>query len=470
MSTSLTQSATALATQIRSGQLRSVDVVEAHIAHAQRVNPRLNAIVNPRYSQALEEARALDAQPPRTAQEAPLLGVPCTIKENFAYAGMPQASGLVSRREVRAVEDAPAVARIKAAGAIPIGTTNTSELCMWMESNNRVYGRSNNPYNPRHIVGGSSGGEGAIIGSGASVFGLGADVGGSIRMPAFFNGVFGHKPSPGIVPNAGQVPLPSGKIDDYCVTGPLARRAEDLYPLLCLLAEPGMAPQDPAQVDLSRLRLLSIPGNGRHRVHPELRLAQEQAFAELKPAFAQARKLKLAALKYSFEIWSARMQAAGGESFAAQLANGGDLSLLAELGKWSLRRSDHTLPALALAAVEKVPLGHGRNLARAQGLQAAMDDLLGDDGVLLYPSYSMPAPKHYTPMLKTFHWTYCGVLNVLEMPSTQVPLGLSSKGLPLGIQVAARRGNDHLCLAVAQVLQARFGGWVPPWQSPRRRR
>lgn len=469
MSTALTQSATALAAQIRSGHLRSADVVAAHIAHAQRVNPGLNAIVNALYAQALEQARALDTQPPQDAQQVPFYGVPCTIKENFAFAGMPQASGLVSRRDVRAAEDAPAVARIKAAGAIPLGTTNTSELCMWMESNNRVYGRSNNPYNPRHIVGGSSGGEGAIIGSGASVFGLGADVGGSIRMPAFFNGIFGHKPSPGLVPNAGQIPLPNGKIDDYCVTGPLARRAEDLYPLLRMLAEPGAALQDPAEVDLGRLRLFSVPGNGRHRVHPELRQAQQQAFAELKSAFAQARQLKLAGLKYSFEIWSARMKAAGGESFAAQLANGGDLSLLAELGKWSVRRSDHTLPALALAAVEKVPIAHGRNLARAQALQAAMDDLLGDDGVLLYPSYSVPAPLHYTPMLRTFHWTYCGVLNVLEMPSTQVPLGLSSKGLPLGIQVAARRGNDHLCLAVAQLLEARFGGWIPPWQSPQRR-
>ncbi|MEN8720101.1 MAG: amidase family protein, partial [Oceanococcaceae bacterium] len=97
--------------------------------------------------------------------------------------------------------------------------------------------------------------------------------------------------------------------------------------------------------------------------------------------------------------------------------------------------------------------------------QAAMDDLLADDGVLLYPSYSMTAPRHNQPLLLTFHWAYCGVLNVLEMPSTQVPLGLSSRGLPLGIQVTARKGNDHLCLAVAHALEQLFGGWVPPWKA-----
>ncbi len=460
----LLASATELASRIRRGDLRSEDVVQAHIDHALRVNGTLNAIVNPLYEQALEQARELDSRksPPNGA---PFAGVPCTIKENFAFAGMPQASGLVSRRHLRSEADAPTVARIKAAGAIPLGTTNTSELCMWMESNNRVYGRSNNPYNPQHIVGGSSGGEGAIIGSGASPFGLGADVGGSIRMPAFFNGVFGHKPSPGVVPNAGQVPLPEGDIDRYCVTGPLARRAEDLYPLLKMLAgDDGASVPDPASVDLGTLRLFTISGNGRQRVHPELRQAQDKAFQHLAPAFSTAQRTRLPGLRHSFEIWSARMKAAGGEPFADQLANGQPLSLLAELGKWSVRRSDHTLPALALAAVEKLPMPHGRNLQRAQGLQNAMDDLLGDDGVLLFPSYSTPAPRHYQPMLLTFHWSYCGVLNVLEMPATQVPLGLSTRGLPLGIQVAARKGNDHLCLAVAQKLEEAFGGWRPPWK------
>src|SRR5699024_2538512 len=137
--------------------------------------------------------------------------------------GMPNTAGVVSRVGLRATEDATSVARYRQAGAIPIGVTNTSEACMWMESNNKVYGRSNNPYDITRIVGGSSGGEGAIIGAGVVPFGLGSDVGGSIRMPAFFNGVFGHKASSGLIPNSGQFPPIEGEGLRYLSTGPLAR-------------------------------------------------------------------------------------------------------------------------------------------------------------------------------------------------------------------------------------------------------
>ena len=134
-------------------------------------------------------------------------------------------AGLMSRkaRYARAASDAAAVQRLRAAGFIPLGVTNVSELCMWYESNNKIYGRTRNPYNLDRIVGGSSGGEGSIIGAGASPCGLGSDIGGSIRMPAFFNGVFGHKPSPAIVPNDGQVPLAQGEAARYCTTGPICR-------------------------------------------------------------------------------------------------------------------------------------------------------------------------------------------------------------------------------------------------------
>src|SRR5207237_4871758 len=133
---------------------------------------------------------------------------------------------------------APTVGGLRAAGAIPLGVTNLSELCMWMESNNRVYGRTGNAYDPRRTAGGSSGGEGAIVGAAGAPFGLGSDIGGSIRMPAFFNGVFGHKPTGGLVPNSGQFPMAHGPALRYLTTGPIARHAEDLMPLLRILAGP----------------------------------------------------------------------------------------------------------------------------------------------------------------------------------------------------------------------------------------
>src|SRR5207237_4863970 len=121
---------------------------------------------------------------------------------------------------------------------IPLGVTNTSELTLWIESSNRVYGRTSNPYDARRTAGGSSGGEGAAVGSGGSPFGVAADIAGSIRIPAFFCGVFGHKPSPGVGPNTGLYPPTPGEAARMLQTGPLARRAEDLMPLLRLMAGP----------------------------------------------------------------------------------------------------------------------------------------------------------------------------------------------------------------------------------------
>ncbi|MDO9174376.1 MAG: amidase family protein, partial [Actinomycetota bacterium] len=208
----LLASATVLAERLRRDEITARDLVDAHIARAEAVNPVLNAIVFDRYALAREAAELADAKLSAARHAGtvdalpPLLGVPCTIKENFEFAGTPQASGLWSRRDIVNTANAPTVQSLLDAGAIPIGVTNTSELCMWMESYNAVYGRCSNPYDKRRTVGGSSGGEGSIVGSGASPFGLGADVGGSIRMPAYFNGVFGHKCSPQLIPNAGQYP------------------------------------------------------------------------------------------------------------------------------------------------------------------------------------------------------------------------------------------------------------------------
>ncbi len=240
-----------IAVRIRRREVSSLQAVEAHVRQIERVNPALNAVVAERFDAARAEARAADARVASGDGDLPPFhGVPCSIKESFALTGMPFTSGLVARKGLRAAADAAGVARLRRAGAIPLGVTNVSELCMWMESNNRVYGRSNNPYDPRRTVGGSSGGEGAIVGAGGTPFGLGADIGGSIRMPAFFNGVFGHKPSGGLVDNAGQYPLAAPPAQPYLCTGPLARRAEDLAPLLRVLAAADI--EDPAGVDLGR--------------------------------------------------------------------------------------------------------------------------------------------------------------------------------------------------------------------------
>lgn len=450
--------------------------MRAHIARARWVNPKLNAIVQDRYDAALDEARAADkalaTDPDGTYP--PFFGVPCTIKEAFALKGMPNTAGLVARVGQPATNDATAVARIRAAGAIPMGVTNVSELCMWMESDNKVYGRTNNPYDAGRTVGGSSGGEGAMIGAGASPFGLGSDVGGSIRMPAFFNGIFGHKPTGGLVPNSGQFPIAHGDGLRYLTTGPMCRRAEDLMPLLRILAGPdglddacnSVELKDPSAVTMQGLDVIVVESNGVVSVSKDLRRAQRRAARALEQRGARVRYERIPALKHSLTVWGALLAAAGGPSFASLMGNGTPINPWSELLRWAALRSEHTFPAIALAVAEKLPQwlpSKADDFIRiGRDLRNELVERIGPHGVMLYPPYSRPAPRHVTPMFPPFQWIYTAILNVMELPSTQVPLGLNAQGLPLGVQVVAIHGNDHVSIAVAQQLEQAFGGWQPP--------
>lgn len=466
-------SAFELAALIKTRQVSAREVVEAHIAAIEAVNARLNAVVVTRYAQARAEADAADRRLATERDLPPLLGVPCTIKEAFQLEGMPNTSGLVKRRGRIATRDAPTVARLRAAGAIPLGVTNVSELCMWFESGNRVYGTTNNAYDVARTAGGSSGGEGAIIGAGAVPFGLGADVGGSIRMPCAFNGIFGHKPSPGLVPNTGQHPNAHGIAGRILGTGPMCRSADDLMPLLCLLAGPdgedtNCSEQpigDPAAVDLAGLPVMIVESSGMVDAEPQLVEALHRAGAALAARGAKVRVESIPGLWRTFDIWSAVMQAAGGPTFSEHLGEGTPIPAFREIGKYFLGRSDHTWPALLLCVVEpltKMMTSRQKWLVEeGRRLRADLIARIGD-GVMLYPPFARLAPKHHTPLYRPFDFVYTALLNALELPATAVPMGLARERVPLGVQVVGRPGADHVTIRVAQELEAACGGWVDP--------
>lgn len=476
MESILKMSGVEIAEKIRLGKITSIEAVSAHIKHIKKVNPTLNAVVKDRFAEAQKEAEKADKKlkTADTKKLPPFFGVPCTIKECFALKGMPNASGLLARKDIISEKDAVTVERIRKSGAIPMGVTNTSELCMWMESFNKVYGRTNNPYDPKRIVGGSSGGEGAIIGAGGSPFGLGSDIGGSIRMPAFFNGVFGHKPSGGLVPGTGQYPVAVNEALRYLSTGPLARKAEDLWPLLNILAGPDgvdtgctkMNLGNPDNVDFSKIRVLVVKDNGKLRVKPDMRDALLNAAGAFEKLGAKVEMKKFDGLKDSLNIWSSMLSAAGGASFAELMGQGDKITPFGEMGKWILRKSPFTLPAISLAILElfpkKFPNSSLKSIERGKALREEMTQAIGSDGIMLYPSYPTVAPHHYVPMVTMFYWVYTAILNVMELPVTQVPMGLNESGVPLGVQVAAINGNDHLTIAGALALEKEIGGWVPP--------
>ncbi len=471
----LTISGLEIAQKIKSRQISSEEVVSVHIERAKSVNKLLNAIVQSRFKDALNEAKKCDTIIREGREELPVyFGVPCTLKENFAYKGFPQTSGLLYRKNFIADENATCVQRILNSGAIVIGTTNVSELCMWMESNNKVYGRTNNPYDLNRIVGGSSGGEGSIIGSGSSPFGLGADIGGSIRMPAFFNGVFGHKPSGGLVPGSGQYPMANKQALRYLTSGPLCRKSADLKPLLKLLAgkdgiDEGVRDFNldwEEKLDYSKLEIISITDNGIIPVSSELKEIQSKVLHFLKRKGVKELNVEFPELKNSFEIWSAMLSDSGGSSFEDPLFQGRNINLGLEVIKSIFGQSEFTLPGLGLAVIEKIPKIFPSDTKKfielGRNLKEKFNKILNKNTVLLFPSYSSTAPYHNEPIFKTLDWIYTAIINVMELPSTQIPLGLSENGLPLGLQIISNIGRDIQCINLGIELEKEFGGWVPP--------
>lgn len=475
-------SAVTLARWLRERRLSSVELTEHTIRAVTRVNPALNAIVFERFDDARREARDADARLAR-GETAPLLGVPCTIKEFFAVRGATHTGGLVARRDRRAESDAPVVARLKEAGAIIVGLSNVPEGGIWFETYNALYGRTNNPWDVRRTSGGSSGGEGAIVGAGASPFGLGSDIGGSVRLPAAFCGIVGHKPSGRLVPNSGQFPAPSGEALAMLTPGPMVRRVEDVMPILRILAGPdgqdpvcrAMALGDPGAIDPATLTVFTAPTNGRFAVTPEVAAAVHDAAKALARRGAKVCEFDVTKLARGVEIWAATLTEHAEESYDVLLADGRPeprINVALELGKALLGRSQHTLPALVVAAAGSLAERFGAEYSRrffAEGkrLGAELRELLGERGVLLHPPFSRTAPRHNGGFLVPFHPAYTALWNALEMPSTVVPVGLDREGMPLSVQVIAKPGSDHVSIAAAQVIEEAYGGYRPAMPGAR---
>lgn len=475
----LTSSGAGLSAAIREGVVSSREVVTAHIDRVREVEPALNALIFDRFDAALAEADAADARVADAREQGntedlpPLLGVPCTVKESFALIGMPQSAGVVHRKDIRSDENAPPVQRMIDAGAIPLGVTNIPELTLWIESDNRIYGRANNAYDHSRTAGGSSGGEGAIIGVGASPFGIGSDLAGSIRAPAFFNGIFGHKPTHGLIPSTGQWPHASGSTARMLTAGPMARRAEDLMPLLKITAGPDGVDEnvepaelgDPASVSLEGLDVIILKGASFIPASRELRDTRERAAGALIAAGARVRTVPMRSMLRALHLFTVAAANGGGASILEMLSpEGGPPATLREVVRE--RKALHTTPVIWEMLGEEL-LGGGsprmtqRLIAAGESLADEFNALVGD-GVVLHVPHSHVAPKHGSTVARPWAVQPTAIFNLTRSPATQVPLGLNQRGLPLGVQVVGARGNDHVTIAVAQELERAFGGWTPP--------
>jgi amidase len=266
-------SATQLAAAIRMKKVSATEAVQAYLRRIDEVNPKINAVVTLCAERALAEAKAADEALAKGAKIGPLHGVPFTIKDSLETAGVRSTSGTLGRAFHIPAKDATVVARVRAAGAILLGKSNTPEFTMGGGSRgtaNLLFGQTYNPYNLAHSPAGSSGGAGAIVAAGGAAFDIGSDLGGSVRLPCHANGVAGIKPTSGRTPRTGHVPGYGGLFDSWQQLGPLARRVEDVALLMPILCGEDMEDAfcydvplgDPALVKLSGLRVAYYVDNG----------------------------------------------------------------------------------------------------------------------------------------------------------------------------------------------------------------
>jgi len=461
-------SAIAMAELIREKKLSSVELIEAHLSRIKKLNPELNAFVQVDSEGARRQARVADEVASRKQKLGPMHGVPVSIKSSIEVKGLRCEAGTKLREAVVASQDAPLVARLRDAGAVILGTTNSPELLMAWETDNLLYGRTNNPWDLTRTPGGSSGGEAAAIASGCSPGGVGSDGGGSIRVPAHFSGICGLKPTPGRIPATGHFPTSVGPFALLGVVGPMARTVADLKVLFKVMqgpedGDPSAAPVPvrwPSQQELRELRIGYFEDDGRTPVTAETRAAVRTAAEALKIAGFDVQPFRPLGLEQARQLWWQFFGVAGA-MLLGPMTNGreADLSpILKEFSAWVAAERAHTAQTLLDTWIQ-------RDVLRTQ-----IFGQMRDCPILLCPVASIPAFRHgersWLVDGKTVQyldaWSYCEWFNLLGTPAAVVPVGRSPEGLPIGVQISARPWEEEIVLSVAEILEKECGGWKAP--------
>lgn len=463
------------AVALRERRLTAVECLELHFERIARDNPRLNAIVtlNPL---AAEEAAAADRAAAEGRFLGPLHGVPFTVKDTLATKGLRTTAGSPLLGNYVPERSATAVRRLQEAGAVLLGKSNCSEFAVETHSRNPLFGETWNPWDTSLTSGGSTGGDSAAVASGMSAFGLGTDFGGSIRWPAHCTGITSLRPTPGLVPETGLLPyvppadgnLPTpnsmSALHRLGTVAWLARSVEDLGVLLGILAGPDGV--DPSTVpvplgspvdSLAGITAAWFEDEGTHPVRDDLVAAVQKAAEALEGHGVRTLHARPPGLERAAAAFVA-LRTAEGMPEVVELATGREDQLGANLRNSLLGAEPSTVADYRKAAAE-------RDAIRAQVL-----GFMAEHNILLLPVASVPASDPRTGVFnvsgKDISWTElgscCRAISILGFPVAVVPCGLSSEGLPVGIQVVGRPYRDREVLAVAAALEREFGRFSPP--------
>ena len=450
---------------IRSKKLSPVELTESHLRRIASLQRKLNAFVHLDADGARAQARAVENAVSHGQPLGPLYGVPLTVKSCIDVAGWPCPAGSLLRQGYVPRADAPLVARLKAAGAILLGNTNTPEFLMAYETNNLLSGRTSNPWDLECSSGGSSGGEAAAIASGCSMGGVGSDGGGSIRVPAHFCGICGLKPTPGRIPSTGHFPSGAGAFGWIGVVGPMARTIADVRTLFEVTAGPDVGDAHSAPVplrsctenELRGMRIGTLESAALGNATSETRAAVDCAAKLLSDRGFVVEPLELLGLDRVLELWWFFFGHVIAHLLNASLA--GQESQLSPMLREYLSNATSPKP---LSLDQFLQACVERDVLREKILRQ-----MANAHILLSPVSSAPAFRHgegsyqagtgYLDTMRFSQW-----LNLAGFPGASVPIGFSNEGLPIGVQIIGRPFEEELILAVAEALEQSRGPWPAP--------
>ncbi len=456
----LARSGTEQGRLLAKGELSSVDLIHAHLERIEEVNPRLNAVVEVLRETALQEAAGSDLRRLDNTTYGPLDGVPFSVKDSIEVRGTSCSAGTLGRKNApRSTSDATLVSRLRQAGAIPIARTNLPDLLFAFESDNLLFGRTNNPYDLSRSSGGSSGGEAALIAACGSPFGLGSDAAGSVRLPAHYCGIASLKPTQGRLSRHGHVPPAGGWLEMIWQIGPMARRVEDLHSMLSVLQgadelDRSVLPLpygDPARVPLKTLRVAFFTNNGIMPADTDTVRIVNRAAQALAPEVALVEERRPAGIEASYDLEMKLIGPDGGAGLRDYLLQIGSTETHPVLNGWLDKLAQYNTD-LAGFATYWAELDRFRN---------SLFDFLRDFDVLISPVSATPAVLHGDSIrTDTFPgFSYTMTHNLTGSPAGVVRCGTSSSGLPIGVQVAAAPWREDIVLAIMARLENIFGGW-----------
>ena len=449
-----------MAAMIRAGRISSTDLVTMHLQQIACVNPTINAVVNLLADSALAAAVKADSMLARGEPCGPLHGVPFSVKDSIDVAGTKCTAGTWGRKDAAiATRDATLVSRLREAGGIPIAKTNLPDLLFSFETENLIYGRTNNPYDLTRTPGGSSGGEAALLAVCGSPLGLGSDALGSVRVPAAFCGITSIKPTSGRLPRTGHVPPAGGWVESLWQIGPMARRVEDLQLAMKLLAYPDAEDFTSPPVplieagDLKSLRVAFFLDNGFAPCTKAVKEAVAKCAQFLNGTAAVVEEKRAPGVEDAYELELALLGADGAQGIDAYLRDAGSN----EVHPFLTAFVDHMRPYETSAA------GLAQRFAQWDAYRAGMREFFKHYDVILCPVYTQPALEHGGSLLESNFqgFSYTMAWNVAGVPAATVRCA-EDAGLPINVQVVAAPWCDLTALAVCRVIEEQFGGWKPP--------